>query len=60
MQCRLCKVNRAVIPDRNSMSYKKVMCLDCHKARLRQDLEHLLIRHYRKSLSQDTNDNEST
>jgi len=50
MKCRACKTKEAIIPDRATASRRKVFCLDCHKAKLRQDLRNLLGDHYSRQL----------
>lgn len=41
--CKLCKINKAAIPDRNrSINFKKEICIDCHSRRLNADLRGLI------------------
>lgn len=40
--CKLCKLRRATVPDRNSGSARKCVCSECHSRRLRGDLDQII------------------
>ena len=40
--CSLCKTRPAEVPDRNTTSMSPRICRECHAARLRDDLAHVL------------------
>lgn len=41
-KCIICGEKEATVPDRNTLSSRKKVCKDCHAARLRGDLVHIL------------------
>ena len=43
-KCKLCGVNKAVVPDRESNSSRLAICKVCHGKRLRGDLKTILSR----------------
>ena len=52
--CIICKINPAVVADRNSNNPKtKAICRKCHAERLLGDLNHILVEH--KKLKQRIN-----
>jgi len=40
--CIVCGKNKATIPDRNSMSRRNKVCIDCHRKRLAGDVQHII------------------
>ncbi len=43
MKCVYCGENEAVVPDRDSLSLRKRICLKCHAALLKNDLRYILF-----------------
>ena len=41
MICKICGINEATIPDRESGSKQKKICGKCHAERLRNDLKYI-------------------
>lgn len=53
--CRLCKVRKAEIPDRNIMGRPiKRLCRDCHQQRLLDDLENIRLQEQERRMRKDT------
>lgn len=42
MKCIVCHEREAVVPDRNTMSRHKRLCIECHAERLQEDLKQIL------------------
>jgi hypothetical protein len=48
MICKICGINEATIPDRESGSKQKKICGKCHAERLRNDLKYIFHLHEKK------------
>lgn len=43
--CKLCGVRPAAVPDREKPGRRKTVCVECHAARLGDDLRRIAERH---------------
>lgn len=44
-KCIRCGIGEAVVPDRNTMSRRKKVCLECHRKDLSGDIKLILALH---------------